>query len=52
MRSFSSAGGDSVKIIELRYEDLVSNKDLTNEVREAYGPDGLGILTVINICVV
>jgi isopenicillin N synthase-like dioxygenase len=38
-----------VGVVTLSYADLVAGKDLTNEIYEAYGPDGLGALTVSDI---
>jgi isopenicillin N synthase-like dioxygenase len=32
--------------VSLNYEDLLQGKDLSHLIEEAYGPDGLGILTV------
>jgi hypothetical protein len=37
------------KVVTLRYEDLIAGKDLTDEIFEAYGPDGLGALTISGI---
>lgn len=39
----------SVKPVCLDYADLVSNKDLSKEIEEAYSNSGLGVLTVKNI---
>lgn len=35
--------------VQLDYQDLVLDKDLTSKIEEAYGLDGLGTLTVENI---
>ena len=37
------------KIIELDYDDLVNEKDLSDKIEKAYGKDGLGILLVNNV---
>ncbi|KAL9648647.1 hypothetical protein ABK040_016277 [Willaertia magna] len=34
------------KVVELNYEDLVNEVDLTDKIEEAYGPNGLGLLLV------
>lgn len=36
-------------VVTLDYEDLVTNKDLTAQIAEAYGFDGIGVLTVKNV---
>jgi hypothetical protein len=36
-------------LVTLAYEDLVSGKDLTEDIYRAYGPEGLGALTVSGI---
>lgn len=36
-------------LVTLKYEDLVAGKDLTEEVFRAFGPEGLGALTVSGI---
>lgn len=36
-------------VVELTYSDLVAGKDLSAEIKQAYGPDGLGILTVSGV---
>jgi len=40
---------DSATIVCLRYEDLLAEKDLTEQIGEAYGFDGLGLLTVSGV---
>jgi isopenicillin N synthase-like dioxygenase len=40
---------ETVKPVNLDYNDLVQEKDLSPLIEEAFGPDGLGILTVSNI---
>lgn len=37
------------RVVTLKFEDLVAGKDLTEEIYEAYGPDGLGALTISGI---
>jgi len=37
------------KVVDLDYEDLVNGVDLTDKIEEAYGPEGLGLLTVSNV---
>ena len=37
------------KLVTLKYEDLVADKDLSEQLYEAYGPNGLGALTVSGI---
>ncbi|GAB5033508.1 Hypothetical protein NocV09_01400420 [Nannochloropsis oceanica] len=37
------------KLVELQYENLVANKDLSAEIEEAFGDYGLGILTVSGV---
>lgn len=39
----------SAKIVEISYEDLLSGKDLTASIAEAYGFDGIGLLTVSGV---
>lgn len=34
------------KAVVVQYADLISGADLSNLIAEAYGTDGLGILTV------
>lgn len=34
------------KIVSLSYDDLVKGVDLTKQIEEAYGYNGLGLLTV------
>lgn len=36
-------------MVTLKYEDLVNNTDVSAEIEQAYGPDGLGILTVSGV---
>ena len=36
-------------VVTIAYEDLVSGKDLSEQIFEAYGPNGLGALTVSGI---
>ena len=36
-------------LVTIKYEDLASGKDVTEEIFRAYGPDGLGALTVSGI---
>lgn len=36
-------------LVTLSYDDLIAGKDLTADVLRAYGPDGLGALTVSGI---
>lgn len=38
-----------VNVVELDYNDLVAGKDLTAQIAEAYGFDGVGVLTVKNV---
>jgi len=35
-----------MSLVNLKYEDLVAGADLTNDIATAYGPDGIGVLTV------
>lgn len=37
------------EIVELDYNDLIADKDLTEQIRKAYGFDGVGLLTVKNV---
>lgn len=37
------------KPVQITYEELMSNKDLSEKIEEAYGLGGLGILTVEEI---
>lgn len=37
------------KIVELKYEELVANVDLTASIAEAYGFEGIGLLTVSGV---
>lgn len=37
------------KVVDLDYNDLVNDVDLTDKIAEAYGPEGLGLLTVSNV---
>jgi hypothetical protein len=50
-RAFSSAPRHTPtgKVVSLDYNDLVANRDLSEPLYEAYGPMGLGALTVRNI---
>jgi hypothetical protein len=34
------------KIVSVSYNDLLSDKDLTNTIGQAYGQDGLGIILI------
>ena len=34
------------KIVSVSYNDLLSDKDLTNTINQAYGQDGLGIILI------
>jgi isopenicillin N synthase-like dioxygenase len=36
-------------VVTLDYQDLASGKDLTSQIAEAYGFDGIGVLTVKNV---
>jgi len=36
-------------LVTLKYQDLLSGKDLSAKISEAYGPDGLGALTISGI---
>lgn len=36
-------------IVDLDYNDLLSGKDLTEQIHTAFGPNGYGILTVSNV---
>jgi isopenicillin N synthase-like dioxygenase len=38
-----------MSIVILKYEDLVTGKDLSEEIFEAFGPNGLGALTISGI---
>ena len=44
LRRFSST-----QVVTLRYEDLVSDVDLSSEIEAAYGYDGTGFLTVSGV---
>jgi isopenicillin N synthase-like dioxygenase len=53
LNALSTRGGSSgtttnenVEVIVLDYEDLVNGVDLTDKIAEAYGKDGIGLLTV------
>ncbi len=48
-RALSTASTMTSKVVVLTYEDLLARKDLTNDIKEAYGKDGLGILTVSGV---
>jgi hypothetical protein len=37
------------EVVTLKYEDLIAGKDLTEEIFRAYGPTGLGALTISGI---
>lgn len=39
----------NIGLVRLDYHELVAGKDLTQQVAEAYGPHGLGVLTIKNI---
>lgn len=36
-------------VVELDYQDLVNGVDLTDQIQQAYGFDGVGVLTVKNV---
>lgn len=36
-------------IVTLQYDDLVAGKDVSEDILQAYGPDGLGALTIAGI---
>lgn len=38
-----------ISLVTLKYEDLVAGKDLTKEISEAFGVNGLGALTISGI---
>jgi hypothetical protein len=38
-----------MSLVTLKYEDLVTEKDLTEEIYKAFGPNGLGALTISGI---
>jgi len=46
-RSFSKVS--HAKVVRLQYADLMAGKDMGKEIEEAYGPKGLGILTVSGV---
>jgi hypothetical protein len=37
------------QLVAIAYEDLVSGKDVTEQIFKAYGPGGLGALTISGI---
>lgn len=39
----------STNIVTLDYNKLVAREDLSNEIEEAFGYNGLGVLTVSNV---
>lgn len=39
----------SASLVNLEFRDLASKKDLQDKIEEAYGPNGLGILTVSGV---
>eukprot|EP00405_Crypthecodinium_cohnii_P014303 CAMPEP_0206451496 /NCGR_PEP_ID=MMETSP0324_2-20121206/19375_1 /ASSEMBLY_ACC=CAM_ASM_000836 /TAXON_ID=2866 /ORGANISM="Crypthecodinium cohnii, Strain Seligo" /LENGTH=363 /DNA_ID=CAMNT_0053921387 /DNA_START=96 /DNA_END=1187 /DNA_ORIENTATION=+ len=43
------AASDEPKVVVLDYKDLAAGNDLTAQIKEAYGPEGLGILYVKNV---
>ncbi|KAG2386391.1 hypothetical protein C9374_002837 [Naegleria lovaniensis] len=45
----SSETIEIAKVVNLDYNDLVNDVDLTDKIAEAYGPEGLGLLTVSNV---
>lgn len=38
-----------MSLVQLRYQDLIDGKDLTEEIFRAFGPEGLGALTISGI---
>lgn len=50
-RSFTSTAVLSAKgeVVTLQYADLASGKDLSKDILAAYGPKGLGALTIAGI---
>jgi isopenicillin N synthase-like dioxygenase len=43
------ANAIDAEVVQLDYEDLINQKDLTSEIEKAFGVDGIGVLTVKNV---
>ena len=48
-RAFSTAKGPAPRVVSIDFADLVSGKDLSDDILEAYGLAGYGALTIRNI---
>ena len=44
-----SVHAEKAKVVVLNYDDLKNGVDLTSRIEEAYGFDGIGLLTVENV---
>lgn len=45
----SSSQWKTTKVVELDYNSLIAGDDLSSQIAEAYGHDGVGVLTVRNV---
>ena len=44
-----AAKAERITPVDLAYSDLAAGRDLSDKIREAFGEDGLGILTVSGV---